>query len=68
VIDDVARDLGPALAAASDTHPQFLPAQLAGFAYTFHEESGSTAAQRGADAIAEFLTRGSQAVMSLVVA
>lgn len=55
VIDDVARGLGPALAAAWDTHARFLPAQREGFAYTFYEESGSTAAQRGADAIADFL-------------
>ncbi|NJD69619.1 MAG: hypothetical protein FIA90_13410 [candidate division NC10 bacterium] len=60
VIDDVPRDLGPALAAASETHPQFLPVQLAGFAYTFHDESGSTAAERGADAIARFLVTDSQ--------
>ncbi|MBI2884518.1 MAG: hypothetical protein HYY11_11535 [Candidatus Methylomirabilis oxyfera] len=68
VIDDVARDLGPALAAASDTHPQFLPVQLAGFTYTFHNESGSTAAQRGADAIAEFLTSSSRTVTALSAA
>lgn len=55
VIDDVSRGLGPALAAAWDTHARFLPAQREGFAYTFHEEPGSTAAQRGADAIADFL-------------
>lgn len=55
VIEDVPRNLGPALAAASETHAQFLPEQRAGFAYTFHEEPGSTAAQRGADAIADFL-------------
>lgn len=64
VIDDVTRELGPALAAASDTHAQFLPVQLGGFAYTFHDESGSTAAQRGADAIAEFLGRGPRATAS----
>ncbi|MBZ0168703.1 hypothetical protein MELA_01708 [Candidatus Methylomirabilis lanthanidiphila] len=68
VIDDVARELGPALAAASDTHPRFLPEQLAGFAYTFYEESGSTAAQRGADAIATFVVGDSQAAVSLSAA
>ncbi|PTL36181.1 hypothetical protein CLG94_05845 [Candidatus Methylomirabilis limnetica] len=55
VIDDVSHGLGPALEVASETHPQFLPKQRAGFAYTFHEEPDSTAAQRGADAIADFL-------------
>jgi len=55
VIDDVSHALGPALAIASETHAQFLPEQRAGFAYTFYEEPGSTAAQRGADAIADFL-------------
>lgn len=57
VIDDVSHGLGPALAAARETHAQFLPAQREGFAYAFHEEPGSTAAQRGADAIADFLAR-----------
>jgi len=60
VIDDVPRGIGQALALASETHPQFLPKQRAGFAYTFHEEPASTAAQRGADAIAYFLAGGSQ--------
>ena len=60
VLDDVKRGLGPALAAASDLHAHFQPKQLAGFAYTFYDEPGSTAAQRGADAIAEFLVNGSR--------
>lgn len=55
VVDDVARSLGRALAMARQSHAQFLPRQRAGFAHTFHIESGSTAAQRGADAIAGFL-------------
>lgn len=67
VIDDVARGLGTALTAASETHTQFLAEQLAGFAYTFHDEPRSTAAQRGADAIADFLVSGSRHVMSLSV-
>jgi len=57
VIDDVSHGLGPALAAAWETHAQYLSAQREGFAYTFYEEPGSTAAQRGADAIADFLAR-----------
>lgn len=65
VIDNIEHGLGPALAAASATHQQFLPLQLAGFVYTFHDEPGSTAAQRGADAIAGFLRRHSSAFMSL---
>lgn len=56
VIDDVVHGLGPALASALETHAQYLPEQQAGFTYTFHDEPGSTAAQRGADAIARFLT------------
>lgn len=64
VIDDVARALSSALAAASETHAQFLPRQQAGFAYTFYEEPGSTAAKRGADAIADFLVNGSRHDMS----
>ena len=59
VITDVARELGPALDDAVASHAKYLPAQRAGFAETFHQDPASTAAQRGADAIAAFL-RGEQ--------
>ncbi len=55
VATDVARDLGPMLADAFASHAKYLPAQRAGFADTFHQDPASTAAQRGADAIAAFL-------------
>jgi len=56
VIDDVAKQLGPAIERAFETHAQYLDAQRRAFAYTFYDEAGSTAAERGADAIAAFLT------------
>jgi hypothetical protein len=37
------------------SHARYLPAQRAGFEATFHQDPASTAAQRGADAIAAFL-------------
>ena len=55
VVRDVARELGPALAGAKASHAKYLPAQREGFARTFHQDPASTAAQRGADAIAAFL-------------
>ena len=55
VVTDVACELGPALADAVTSHARFLPAQRAGFDETFHQDPASTAAQRGADAIAAFL-------------
>jgi len=55
VVADVARDLGRALDDAFASHPRYLPAQRAGFAETFHQDPASTAAQRGADAIADYL-------------
>lgn len=60
VIDDLPSGLGPALARACQTHGQFLPRQRAAFALTFYEEPTTTAAQRGADAIARFLSGDSQ--------
>ena len=47
--------LGPALAEAKENFERYLPEQQAAFAYTFYEEPDSTAAERGADAIAQFL-------------
>ena len=55
VVDDVQTGLRPALEKAFTSHPQFLPQQGKAFAYTFRMESDSTAAQRGADAIASFM-------------
>jgi hypothetical protein len=55
VVTDVARDLGPMLADAVANHARFLAAQRAGFDETFHQDPTTTAAQRGADAIAAFL-------------
>ena len=56
VVSDVARDLGPTLADAIANHARFVPAQQAGFDRTFHQDPASTAAERGADAIAAFLS------------
>ncbi len=55
VVNDVNAALGPALERASASHAQYLPEQQQAFAYTFRMERDSTAAQRGADAIADFL-------------
>lgn len=57
VVDDVEQQLGPALERAFDTHEQYLNEQQRTFDYTFYKEADSTAAQRGADAIAHFLTK-----------
>jgi len=55
VVDDVERELGPAIERAFETHDRYLDDQRRAFAYTFHSEPESTAAQRGADAIARFM-------------
>ena len=55
VVDDVQAELANALERAFDSHPEFLGRQQEAFARSFYTESGSTAAQRGADAIASFL-------------
>ena len=55
VVERVEPGLGEALAAAFASHPSFLPRQRELFAYTFHDEPGSTAAERGAEAIARFV-------------
>ena len=55
VVDDVAGGLGTALQTAILSHGEFLAKQQQAFAYTFRSESDSTAAQRGADAIAGFV-------------
>jgi len=55
VVDDVEKGLRPALDNAVSSHDRYLDAQQRAFAYTFHTEPDSTAAQRGADAIIEFV-------------
>jgi hypothetical protein len=56
VVSDVETELRPALEQAFSSHSHFLPKQCEAFAYTFRSDPDSTAAQRGADAIAEFLS------------
>jgi len=55
VVNNVETELAPALHQAFSTHKDFLPIQKGAFDYTFYTEPGSTAAERGARAIAEFL-------------
>jgi len=55
VVNDVASELELALNKAFDTHSQYLDIQKKAFNYTFYNEPGSTAAERGAKAIADFL-------------
>ena len=55
VVEDVDAQLGKALARADEMQSVYEPKQRAAFAYTFRMEKDSTAAQRGADAIAEFM-------------
>lgn len=55
VVDNVREELGNAIDRAQESFPEFLGRQKEAFAYTFYSEPGSTAAQRGADAIASFL-------------
>lgn len=55
VVDQVETGLRPALDRAFTSHADFLPKQQAAFAYTFRNDAGSTAAARGAAAIADFL-------------
>ena len=56
VVDDVRNELGPAIERAFETHKLYLDEQRRAFAYTFYSEPDSTAAQRGADVIARFLS------------
>ena len=55
VVEDPERDLAPALARAFKVQPRYEPRQIEAFNYTFYQEPGSTAAERGAKAIARFL-------------
>jgi hypothetical protein len=59
VVDEVATGLRPALDRAFTSHPGFLAKQEEAFAYTFRTDPESTAAKRGAGAIAEFLLSSS---------
>ena len=55
VVNDVHQELRPALEQAFTTHKQFLKTQQDAFDYTFYTKTESTAAERGAKVIAEFL-------------
>ncbi len=61
VVDNVKRELGSALENAVSSHEEYLEAQRRAFDYTFYSEPDSTAAVRGAGAIAEFLKRSTSA-------
>ena len=54
VVDDVAGGLKPALDKAFSSHTDYRKKQEDAFAYTFHQEEESTAAERGAKALSEF--------------
>lgn len=54
VVDDVAEGLKPALETAFSSRANFRQKQEDAMAYTFHVEPGSTAAERGAQALSEF--------------
>ncbi len=53
------KELKIALNRAFELQKHFKPLQEKAFSYTFYSEPGSTAAQRGAEAIAKFLTKRS---------
>ena len=55
VVDSVQTGLGVALGQAFKTHQQFQKRQHEAFAYTYYTEPKTTAAKRGANAIADFL-------------
>jgi CDP-glycerol glycerophosphotransferase (TagB/SpsB family) len=55
VVSEVKTELRSAIDRARKVQDQFLAPQREAFAYTFRTESDTTAAERGADAIAEFL-------------
>jgi hypothetical protein len=63
VVDDAQTGLRPALEQAFMRHPYFLPQQCAAFTYTFRMGPGGTAARRGADAIATFLSDGAHPLL-----
>ena len=55
VVDNIEPELIQALGQAFTTHHNYMEKQREAFAYTFYTEPGSTAAERGAKAIADFL-------------
>ncbi|MDH3660461.1 MAG: hypothetical protein OEU92_10610 [Alphaproteobacteria bacterium] len=55
VVDDVEGGLEPALLRAFSSHAAFRPKQEAAIAYTFYDEPGSTAVERGVDALCHFV-------------
>jgi CDP-glycerol glycerophosphotransferase (TagB/SpsB family) len=57
VVSDIDKELRAALDCAKTVHPDYLSQQKAAFEYTFHVEPDTTAAQRGATAIADFLNK-----------
>ena len=63
VVGDVQTELRPALEQAFMSHPDFLPKQCEAFTYTFRTDPGGTAARRGADAIATFLSDGAHPLL-----
>ena len=56
MVENIEPELMQALKQAFTTHPLYLKRQREAFAYTYHSEPGTTAAERGAKAIADFLT------------
>ncbi|MGI9421017.1 MAG: hypothetical protein ACR2RA_24595 [Geminicoccaceae bacterium] len=64
VVDDAGPGLKAALERALLRHAEFKPKQEAAIAYTFHDEPGSTAVERGARALSDFLTPGMSAAAS----
>ena len=55
MVENIDPELMPALKQAFTTHPLYLKRQREAFAYTYHSEPETTAAERGAKAIADFL-------------
>jgi hypothetical protein len=55
VVDNIEPELIQALDQAFTTHHRYTEKQREAFAYTFYTEPESTAAERGAKAIADFL-------------
>lgn len=55
VVSNIQTELGQSLGQSFATHSAYLQKQQKAFNYTFHTELHTTAAERGADAIAHFL-------------
>jgi hypothetical protein len=56
VVKNIEPELMQALKQAFPTHPLYLQRQREAFAYAYHSEAETTAAERGAKAMADFLT------------